>query len=273
MHPVLFENGAFVLYSHRACLLIGLAVATAGILWESRRRHGTVSVPWELPAYSYLGALLGAKLAFILQNGSWTQLWRAFFFCEGGLVSYGALAGGVLVAAAYMLIRRLPLLPSADLVVPYLALGQAITRIGCFLNGCCYGRSTSVPWGVSFPPGSPAFARQVQGQLVPDSASAALPVHPTQLYMVAGLILTFILLKLVLAWRPFDSAVVLGYMLCYGLLRLGVDAFRADSSRVLCGCTVAQLVGIVFVLIGAAGLGLAFVRRRAVESLPTSPGS
>ncbi|GAB6166992.1 prolipoprotein diacylglyceryl transferase [Thermostilla marina] len=86
---------------------------------------------------------------------------------KGGLVVYGSLIGGIGGIAYYIFRRRLPLLPVLDLIAPSLVLGLAIGRIGCFLNGCCFGGACELPWAVRFPPESPAFVHQVENGLLP----------------------------------------------------------------------------------------------------------
>ena len=116
-----------------------------------------------------LGGLVGARLLFVWQywgeiraDSVWQTLVNIVSTVQGGLVVYGSLMGGVLAFLIYAGRYRLPVLPLADLIAPSLALGLAIGRLGCLLNGCCFGDvcQHAYPWGITFPPGSPPYVRQ-----------------------------------------------------------------------------------------------------------------
>ncbi|MCR4399513.1 MAG: prolipoprotein diacylglyceryl transferase, partial [Syntrophomonadaceae bacterium] len=118
---------------------------------------------------------------------------------------------------------------AADIVAPYLALAYAVGRVGCFLNGCCYGRPTTLPLGVVFP------------------SVDSLPRHPTQLYSVlAGLILYMVLRRLLRA-RRFEGQVILAYLGGYSLLRIAIEFFR-ENLVVWHGLTMAQVTALAVLL-------------------------
>ncbi len=87
---------------------------------------------------------------------------KAISLQEGGLVVFGSLIGAVLGLLAFTRFYRLPLLPLIDVSVPSMALGQAIGRIGCFFNGCCFGGECDLRWAVTFPPESPPYHQQLE---------------------------------------------------------------------------------------------------------------
>ena len=138
------------------------------------------------------------------------------------LYSYGlAIAIGFLLAAS---------LAALDLFMPPLALAHAVGRIGCFLNGCCYGKPTALPWGVLFPPD-------------------ILYRHPTQLYEAAALAVIFLLLKRIERRSPPAGTVLLAYGLLYGAWRFLVEFLRADNPPVLAGLTLFQLASLPLALL------------------------
>jgi prolipoprotein diacylglyceryl transferase len=157
---------------------------------------------------------------------------------QGGLVAYGGMIGGFLASVYGCRKRKIPLLKWADVAAPSVVLGTGITRIGCFLFGCDYGRVSSVPWAVRFPGenpfaphGSPAFQHHVELGKLARTAAESLPVHPTQIYeSLAGLFL-FGLLLLLRRYRKFSGQVFLGWVLGYGILRPIIETFRDDSDR------------------------------------------
>ena len=107
----------------------------------------------------FICGVVGARLFYIveywdtrIQQGNWwATLKDALSYTEGGLVVYGAFVGGMLGFAAYVWRRKLPALAMADLIAPSMMAGLALGRIGCLLNGCCYGGESTAPWAVTFP--------------------------------------------------------------------------------------------------------------------------
>src|SRR5206468_3661124 len=106
----------------------------------------------------------------------------------------GCIVGG---AIAFELFRRrypFPVRPMMDVIAPALALGIALGRLGCFLNGCCYGDVCHLPWAMTFPQGSSPWAHHVDLGLIPQAAARSLPIHPTQIYAaIDGLVLLLLL--------------------------------------------------------------------------------
>jgi phosphatidylglycerol:prolipoprotein diacylglycerol transferase len=272
MHPELIRIFGYPLHAYPTMLAVAFVAGTLLAVREADRR-GLV-LPPELGIWAFLGALVGAKAFYILQYGEVAQLWRALLIWQGGLVYYGGFIGGLSAAYAYARICRLPILRTADVAAPYLALGQAITRVGCFLNGCCYGVPTNVPWAVTFPPHSHAHERQVAEGVLEAGAAHTLPVHPTQLYMVFGLLATAVVLKLALDRRRFAGQNVLHYAFLYGVLRFVVEWLRGDSARSVMGMTVSQAISLALLLLGAGLLGWAIVsglwQRAPLQTRPTA---
>jgi phosphatidylglycerol:prolipoprotein diacylglycerol transferase len=140
-------------------------------------------------------------------------------------------------------------------------------RVGCFLNGCCYGEVTQGRCAVSFPAGSIPWYHHVERGLITPLAAGSLPVHPTQLYSaLAG----FGLLLLAVAYhkhRRFDGEVMTIFMVGYAATRFGVEAFRADEPAFLLGLTFSQVVSLAVLASGvAAWLGLNHARPRPVSA-------
>ena len=133
-----------------------------------------------------IGSMLGSKLLYLLQYGP-GMLFASGALLEirsGGYSLCGGLIGGCLPPFIYLHWKRLNTGAFANACAPAMALGLALTRTGCFLKGCNFGTPTDLPWGVSFPPDSEAFAKQVTQNLIAPDAAISLPVHPTQLYEV-----------------------------------------------------------------------------------------
>jgi len=279
MRPTLIRIGTLKFHSYPTMLAIAFIVCTLWAVRDANRAERRIPATTQGGLWGFIGGLIGAKVFWILQYSEWKYLWRAVFVWEGGLVFYGGLIGGILGVALYLRVNKFPYWQSADIAAPYVALGEAITRVGCFLNGCCWGAvAPNLPWAVVFPRHSPAFLRQVQEGLLERSAQASLPVHPTQLYMVAGLLVIAFLLKMGHSGkRPFDGAIGLGYCFLYGILRFSVEALRGDNARSVSGMTVSQSISLGLV-VGAAATYIIVVHRQrqtrpavVEEELPVHP--
>ena len=265
MRPELFAIGGVPVYAYRTLLAVAFVVCSLLTAREGRTRPGGIEVSPALGVWAMFGALIGAHAFFILQYGDPRNVWRAVFVWEGGLVFYGGLAGGVFAAWAYLARAKVPFLNAADSAAPYLALGEAITRIGCLLNGCCWGAACTLPWAITFPKHSPAYeAHLAAGAIGPDVAHS-LPVHPTQLYMTAGLVVAAFVLRRALVRRRPDGVVFSGYLVLYGLLRFVVEWVRGDSARSAGGLTVSGAISAGLVALGIAAIAY---RTRRPGSLP-----
>lgn len=151
---------------------IFLLVATVSGVLLARHRAFQVGLHpdaiFNLAFYMFVGGILGARVFFVIQY--WDRihdpmsfvntLKNMVNFVEGGLVVYGSLIGALVAAVICLRKHAIPLLPVADLIAPSLALGLAIGRIGCLMNGCCFGGPCEQPWAIQFPAQSPVYAQQ-----------------------------------------------------------------------------------------------------------------
>jgi phosphatidylglycerol:prolipoprotein diacylglycerol transferase len=213
-----------------------------GIIWTLKEAPSEGIEPdhlYEVFIIIIALALLGSRLAFVWLN--WGTLyrgqpwWKIFAFREGGLTFYGGLLAALLGGLFYTRYRKISFLKHLDFITPFIALGYAITRIGCFLNGCCYGRITSVPWGIVFP------------------AVDNFPRHPTQLYASASALLIFFMLRHLRKFKHFPGFLFIWFIVLYGVYRFAVEFFRV-SEIAFWVLSQAQLVAVVFVIAGLAVL-------------------
>lgn len=226
------------------------------------------SIPWIL-----FGAILGARIFHFLfwdLHGLLSDPMTFFRFWEGGLTITGGLAGGVAAAVICLRRARADFWAYAAAVSPAVLIGQAIGRVGCFLNGDAWGIPTRLPWGISEPrfghmvPGfrldrtmaSSAWEWCVAQGYIPSSAPATVPLHPTQLYESLGdlvLAALVILLARSLASRKAPLARVIWLHLGgYSLLRFGLEFLHGDrDALVWAGMTGLQLGLLGFVAVSA----------------------
>ena len=218
-----------------------MAVAFIAGLWTASRRGLRSGIPAEkildIGPWLIIGTIVGARTLHVVTY--WNEEFAGQPFVEvfkvwnGGLVFYGGLIGATLAGLIYARKNQIPVWKLADVLAPSIALGYVFGRIGCFLNGCCFGRACDLPWAVSYPPGNLNHA-------------PTYPVHPTQIYDA----LLNLLLYGGLAWlyrhKKFDGQVFAAYLLCYAVTRSIVESFRGDYTQAHyhSGLTPAQLVSI-----------------------------
>ena len=210
---------------------------------------------YDLALWLFIGGLVGARALYVWQYWgtrikSWSEVYRLW---EGGIVFYGSVIGGTLAFLNFWLRRRFPFRPTLDAIAPALALGIALGRFGCFLNGCCYGDRCDYPWAVSFPRLSPPWADQVHRGEIPATAAHSLPVHPTQLYSALD---GLVLLALLLTYYPLrkrDGEVMALLIVTYPVTRFIIEGLRNDESVFFAGMTISQTISV-----GLFVLGLAF---------------
>jgi phosphatidylglycerol:prolipoprotein diacylglycerol transferase len=197
----------------------------------------------ELGYLSLIGGVIGARLLDVAINldtvvsgigatdsaaGMAHLLWKVAAFWKGGLAFYGGLAGGIAVIWVYGRYKKIPCLELFDFLTPPAAIGLAVTRLGCFLNGCCFGKQTRMPWAVQFPSHSHVAVQQWRVGLI-DFGSRPLPVHPTQLYELVAALAIFALLWMRYPRRRFDGEIFFNFGLLYSAWRFISEFWRADS--------------------------------------------
>jgi phosphatidylglycerol:prolipoprotein diacylglycerol transferase len=249
VHPVLLTlPGGHAVYSYGFMLSLSIV---AGWFISSRlaeRRDGfpPTKTGW-LYAATIASAVLGSRVLYVVTNlERFSSIGQALRFSDGGLVAYGGFLGGFFGAWAFCRANGLSILAWGDAATPSMAFGLFLTRIGCLLYGCDYGRPWNGPWAVRFPPGSPAWLHQRWLRLIKDGAPTSLPVHPTQLYeSFVGLVL-FAFLLWVWSRRRARGEVLVAFTLGYGVLRFLLELARGDDQRgIAFGLSTSQWIAVV----------------------------
>ena len=205
--------------------------------------------------YVFVGGLIGARGFYVFQYWGVRVhgFWEIFEIWKGGIVLYGSILGGTIGFLTYRRVRPFPILPMLDAIAPALAFGIAIGRIGCFLNGCCYGDACSLPWAVHFPKFSPPWESEVGQNLIPPDAAQTLGLHPTQLYSTIDGLILFLLLSAYYPLRKRDGEVMGLLLLTYPVTRFLVEHLRNDEGVFAAGMTISQLISV-----GLFGFGLVY---------------
>jgi len=223
MFPGIIKLGPLALSLYGLAVALGVVAGLVLVSLTAPRRGLNAATLRDFCFWMVLAGLVGSRLAYV--GFHWPEFeadfWGILAYWRGGLMFQGGLAGALLVSPFFLKKEGLPFWPTADVLAPSLALGQALGRLGCLSAGCCYGHplEPGAGWGLTFPPGS-----QVPVDLV------GLPLWPTQVVEVFFLALLALGLVLALKAPRFrrPGLVAALYMAGAGLLRLVLESFRGD---------------------------------------------
>jgi phosphatidylglycerol---prolipoprotein diacylglyceryl transferase len=268
MHPILvriplpgwkFLGDFTAIPIHSYGVMLGLSLVVGWYLTLGLAEKD--GLPKETMANCYvftaLSAVIMSRVLYYVTNpGEFKSIWEIFALWRGGLVAYGGFLGGFVGSVIYLRREKVPLWPWADVAAPSLASGLMLTRIGCYLFGCDFGKplAASSPewlkkvgtfphWSEGTLPrgsGSPAWVQHVQQRLLDFDSANSLPVHPTQIY--ESLVGAFLLVLLFAVRRnlKFRGQVFLTFTFAYGVLRFMLEILRDDFERGAFGPHIAE---------------------------------
>jgi phosphatidylglycerol---prolipoprotein diacylglyceryl transferase len=252
MHPYLGTIptpwGGIPVYTYGVLVAAGVLMG----LWYARHYAARAGIDpervWNLGIYMVLAGLIGAKVWFVLSDGSYYWHHKSEIFgittLQSGGTFYGGFIGALLVAVLYSHFQRMPVLTLVDSYSAGLPLGHAIGRLGCFAAGCCYGKPTFLPWGVTF---TSSRAAELVG------TPLNIPLHPTQLYEAAAEFANFLILVFLARRQRFRGEMFATYVLLYGLERGLIEFDRWDPGRTLFlhnRFSLMQVVSLMLVILG-----------------------
>lgn len=270
MYPIIFELptwfpflGGAPITSFGVFMLLSFLTGGYVIRAELRRIGEDPEKSWDLVFMGVVGGIIGAKGYYLLLNyPSLIADPVGMILSRGGLVWYGGFLLATVLVIREIKRQKLGVPRMADIIAPALALGYSVGRIGCFLVGDDWGRPTDSVFGVRFPRGTPAttvqnieqmFGITVDPELI-EQYGQVVPVHPTQLYEVGLSTLIFFVL-----WRIRDHSHAKGWLFMLwlslaGLERFMVEFLRAKDDRFFGLLTLAQVISLMIVAVGLAGL-------------------
>jgi len=222
VHPIFLRLGPLEIRYYGLMYVISFVIAYFIVKHEAQRKR-LFSKPDDVLDLLLVVIPLGivfARLYYVAFQWAWYRSapWEVFMVWHGGLAIHGGFIGGVIGLWIVTRWKRIPFWRLADAVAPALALGLVLGRIGNFLNGDAFGTPTTLPWGVVFPPASPA------GQTYP-----GLPLHPAMLYEALGNLLILGLLWRLRVRPAKDGFLSSVYFISYGLVRFACEFFRGDA--------------------------------------------
>ncbi len=253
MFPTILQLGPIPVRAYGVMIALSFSVGIWLGMKRSKPRGVDPVVFTDLCVAILISSIIGARLAYVIPF--WDEYGKnvmsIFQVWEGGLTLYGGIGGAIVGSVLFARYKRISFWTVSDICSPLVALGIGITRIGCFLNGCCYGTPTSFMTGIVFPGGCAA------GHEYP-----GVRIHPTQLYDSAFGFLLFAFLLLIEKKIKGDGRIFLLFMILYGLNRYFQDMLRYYDPRALIHVGGWSLSGTQAVSIGLIAAGLLLWKSR-----------
>jgi phosphatidylglycerol---prolipoprotein diacylglyceryl transferase len=267
--PVLFKIGSFELYTYGLMIIIGFFASLALLLLNGRREKVRGDHLVDLGFVSLIAGLVGARLLFIItqwpifvlnfmlaEQTIWSLLSllaETLYIWRGGFVFYGGLILGIVAFVWRARTYKISAFQALDFAAPALSLGHAIGRTGCFLAGCCYGKSCpeDYPFAVVFSDPLSLAPRGIR-------------LYPAQLFDSLNALLIFALLQFMVSRRKFDGQITSLYLILYGIGRFIVEIYRGDDQArgvyFNGAVSTSQIISAISIV---AGLAIYLIRRQA----------
>ncbi|MDP2938217.1 MAG: prolipoprotein diacylglyceryl transferase [Candidatus Omnitrophota bacterium] len=226
MYPEICKIGPLIIYSYGLMLAIAFLVSSTLAVFQAKKQNINPDIIFNFCFIVFVSGIIGARILYIIENINYylKEPLEIIILARGGLSWFGGLFLGFLFGIVYLKKRKLSLYRILDLMSPFVALGQAIGRVGCLLNGCCFGRIAK--FGIYFP-------------------AHNLVLIPTQIYSSLALVFIFVFLRF-LQGRPHkEGEIFFAYLLFYSIKRFFIEFWRADNEIILFGLTLFQLISIV----------------------------
>jgi phosphatidylglycerol:prolipoprotein diacylglycerol transferase len=250
MHPILFEFGNVSVSSFSFMLSLAFIVSTLTAIFTCKRQIISINNIFGLMILIQISGFLGSRLFFVLNNYSQFEgnLSKIFSLSPGGFSFSGGLFFSMLTCMVYIKWAKLHFWKISDCAVYPIAVGIFLTKIGCFLGGCCYGRETSSFLGVQFPTGS--FAAQKYG--------SSHSVHPTQLYEAFSSLIVLAIIMVIIRKNPkFTGELFLSFMILFLSARTLNESLRGDVAHdFFLNLSRTQIIGVIFVLCAFLAYGI-----------------
>jgi phosphatidylglycerol:prolipoprotein diacylglycerol transferase len=258
MYPRLLELGPVTVYTYGVLLAAAYLVGLKLAMVRAKARGLDQTRVLDLGIYIIISALVGAKLLlFVTDARTYIDNPRELLtLARSGGVFYGGLILAVVVALWYIRRIGLPLWTTCDVFAPGIALGHVVGRLGCLFAGCCYGKPTTRPWGITFT--DPFAAANVGTPL-------NVPLHPTQLYEAgAEALILVLLLATESRGRRFPGRTFWLYMFLYAVSRYVIEIFRGDPRGMVGVLSTSQFISVLLAPLALVML-IYLARRKAPE--------
>jgi phosphatidylglycerol:prolipoprotein diacylglycerol transferase len=215
MYPEICKIGPLVVYSYGFMLVVAFFVAVTLASQEAKRHEINPDLIFNLLFISFIFGIIGARIFYVVENlGIYLkEPLEIIMLSHGGISWFGGLIVGTLSGIIYLKRKNMSVYKTLDLIVPFLALGQSLGRIGCFLNGCCFGKE--------------------------------FVLIPVQIISSFLLLLIFIILRFLQGQPHKVGQVFYSYLFLYSIKRFFIEFWRADNKIIFFDFTLFQLISIL----------------------------
>jgi len=220
MLPEICHIGPFTIYSYGLMLVLAFFVSSYLAVRQAKKTQIAPEKIFNLMFYVFISGIIGSRVFYILLNLPYYLKYplEVIMLQHGGMAIFGGIIFGLIFAWLFIRRNKMDLLATLDLLAPFIALGQAIGRIGCFLNGCCYGKDHI----------------------------------PIQLYSSLLLFLIFLALRFMQERKHAQGKILYFYLFFYSIKRFSIEFFRNDSPRIFSGLTIFQLLSLAMFFLSLA---------------------
>ncbi|MDD4870739.1 MAG: prolipoprotein diacylglyceryl transferase [Kiritimatiellae bacterium] len=270
MHSVCFKIGEFPIHWFGVMMALGFLSALASWTLLGKKEGRDFNYCSDMLFWIMVAGIIGARAAYVISD------FRTFmerpvtilYVHRGGLIYYGGFIGAGLALYFFSKFRREKFMSVVDFVMTSVPLGHVFGRIGCFMNGCCYGSEYSGLLSVTYPRASLPWDNQLYAGKIAADAKCSLAVYPVQLYEALFNLLLYFLLVWAYRNRKVDGRITALYLITYPVGRFLLEFYRGDERMRWCmGLSVAQIISIGLF---ALGLAIWFLSRREKDSVPAN---
>lgn len=257
-NPIVFNLGGFEVRWYGVFVVLAVITVIGIALLEAKRRHFSTDVIWDVGLWSVIGGVLGARLLHIIDKWDYYIQHPDQLLNFAGLAIWGAVLGALVAVIIYTYVKKISFWELVDIVAPGAILGQAIGRVGCLINGCCYGRVCELP-----------IASLYQH---PDSyAPHGIPLYPTQLFHIAWNVAGFVLLWLLRKRMKPQGALFLLWLIYFSVGDFIIHIYR-EGDIFMFNLQQAQVIDIAIIIVAAAlwVMRAAVSRKRSPAEVNTS---
>ena len=253
MYPVCLQLGPLTVHWYGVMMALGFLAAFVSLHVLGRRDGRSFETLSDLTFWIMVGGIIGARVAYVTSEWGHFAMHPAEIIRvdRGGLIYYGGFLAAGVVLLVFARMHRERFWSLVDFVLASVPLAHAFGRVGCFLNGCCYGKATAGAMGVQYPLDSPAWCDELNAGLVSRYHAKSLAVHPVQLYEAGFDLALYALLFTVYRSRDRRVGMTSGlYFILYPVGRFTLEFLRGDDRLRWFGLSVAQWISIALLTLG-----------------------
>jgi phosphatidylglycerol---prolipoprotein diacylglyceryl transferase len=256
LNPILFSIGSFEVRWYGVMIVVAVIAAIGISLLEAKRRNFPQDTIWDIGLWAVIGGIIGARLLHVIDKWDYYIYHPDQLLNFAGLAVWGAVLGGVAAILIYCLVKKLSFWKLGDIVAPGAIMAQAIGRVGCLINGCCYGDTCDLPISVVYQ-NSNSYAPQ------------GVPIYPTQEFHIIWNLIGFGVLWLLRKRLKVDGALFLIWLIFFAVGDYAIRWFRGDTTPFMFGLPEAQVADIAVAVVAAVMLVVRIVQYR--KGTPPAP--